>query len=102
MALVRQADGLNSETCRKDPVQSRRCPTPLKMAQHTTARFFTGAHRDFPRDNLANTTKPKLTTFNITFHLFAVLRSRAFRSDDHGSQVTGRFARFDHAGDFLV
>ena len=31
-----------------------------------------------------------------------MFRSRAFRSDNHSSEVTGRFARIDHARDLVV
>src|SRR5438874_5119837 len=72
------------------------------MAEHATTRFFTGAHRDFARDNFANTAQPKLATFHVAFHLLAVFQSRAFRSNYHSSKVTGRFARIDHARDPVV
>src|SRR5215469_18404575 len=72
------------------------------MAEHARTRFFTSAYYDFARDDFANTAQPKLPTFHIAFHLFAVLLSRAFRSDNHGSKVTGRFARIYHARDLFV
>src|SRR5262245_20225510 len=72
------------------------------MAENATTRFFTCAYRDFARDDFADTPQSKLATFHVPFHLFAVLRSRAFSSDNHSSKVTGRFARIDHARDFLV
>jgi hypothetical protein len=72
------------------------------MTEHATTRFFTGTFRDFARDNFANTPQPKLATFHVAFHLFAVFRSRTFGSDDHSSKVAGRFARVDHARDFFV
>ena len=31
-----------------------------------------------------------------------MFRSRAFRSNNHSSKITGRFARIDHARDFFV
>src|ERR1700759_1810925 len=67
------------------------------MTEYTTTRFFTSASRDFARDNFTNTAQPKLASFHVAFHLFTVLRSRAFRSDNHSSEVTDCFARSDHA-----
>src|SRR4029077_14549604 len=72
------------------------------MTEHATTRFFTGTFRDFARDNFANPTKPKLATFHVAFHLFAVFRSRTFRSDNHSPEVTGHFARIDYVRDLFV
>src|SRR5262245_66643841 len=70
------------------------------MTKHATTRFFSRTHRDFARDDFADSTQPKLATFHVAFHLFAMFRSRAFGSDNHSSKVTGRFARIDHARNF--
>src|SRR5215472_10768135 len=72
------------------------------MTENATTRFFTGAYRNFARDDFADTTQSKLATFHVPFHLSAMFLSRAFRSHNYSSKVTGRFARIDHARDFLV
>src|SRR5205814_13788 len=82
-------NGFDPETCRKNAVQRRRRAAALEMAEHATTRFFTGANRDFARDNFANAAQPKLATFHVAFHLLAVFQSRAFRSNYHSLKVTG-------------
>src|SRR6266481_7834962 len=72
------------------------------MAEHTAARLFSCAFRNFARHNLANPTQPKLTCFYVALHLFAMFRSRAFRDYNDCSQTTSSLPRLDHAGDLVV
>ena len=72
------------------------------MTEHTTTRFFSSLSCDFARNDFADSTEPKLATFDVAFHLFAMFRSCAFRNHNQSAKVTGCLARFDHAGDLVV
>ena len=102
MAFVRQLHGLDPEARCKNPIQRRRRAATLQMTQHAAARLLSRTFCNFPRDDFANPTKPKLARLNVALHLFAMLWSCAFRNHHDRSQTTSSFARLNYPSNFGV
>src|SRR6266536_3004017 len=71
------------------------------MAENAAACFLVSAFRNLAGYNFADSSQTKFAAFDVTLYLFAMFWPRTFCDHNNGSQITGRLARLDHAGDLV-